>query len=250
MPLSPSRLRCLSAKSLKLLACLFMLIDHAGLMLFPSFKIFRIIGRLAFPIFAFFIAEGCKYTRNRLKRLLLLLVPGVVFELVYVIYSGELEGNVFLTFSLSVLLIYCLQYAKKQFHTGKALSRILSVLLLSVSLVAGAVIATLVGVDYGFVGVLVPVIIAFTHYREGETAESFKAIDTHAVHLLALLVGTILLTLDAQIGSIQIWCLLSVPLVALYSGRPGSRGLKYFFYVFYPLHLLILEGIASLVKTL
>ena len=65
------RLRIFSSSTLKLLACLFMLIDHAGLLLFPRYKIFRIIGRLAFPIFAYLIAEGCRYTRNKLKHFLL-----------------------------------------------------------------------------------------------------------------------------------------------------------------------------------
>ena len=54
----------LSSSALKLLACGFMLIDHVGVRLFPDVLILRIIGRLAFPIFAFFIAEGCRYTRK------------------------------------------------------------------------------------------------------------------------------------------------------------------------------------------
>ncbi len=245
-----SKARILSASTLKLLACLLMLIDHAGLMLFPRVILFRIIGRLAFPIFAFFIAEGCKYTRNRPKRFLLLAVPGVLFELVYVLYAGEVEGNVFLTFSLSILLVYCVQYAKKQFHTGTALLRVLSLLLFAVTLAMSAFLSILLDLDYGFVGVLTPVFIAFTHYKEGETAESFQLLDTHIGHLLALLLGAVLLSIDGSIGSIQIWCLLAVPLVALYNGKPGTRKLKYLFYIFYPAHLLILEGIAYLLSTL
>ena len=241
-------IRFLSGFTLKVLACILMLIDHTGFLLFPRVTLLRIIGRLAFPIFAFFIAEGCKYTRNRLKRLLLLLIPGILFEAVYVIYAGEVEGNVFLTFSLSVILIYAVQYLKAQFFSGTVYTRILSLLLFLSSLAVTAILATVIGVDYGFVGVLTPVIIAFTYYKEGENAEIFRPLDTHAGHLIALLIGTVLLSLDAEMGSTQTWCLLSVPILLFYNGKPGYRGCKYLFYVFYPAHLLLLEGISMLLS--
>ena len=57
----------LTGNALKLLAALFMTIDHIGVVLFPRVLILRIIGRLALPIFAYMIAEGCKYTRNKKK---------------------------------------------------------------------------------------------------------------------------------------------------------------------------------------
>jgi len=62
-----TKIRFLSGNMLKIIAALAMLCDHVGLLFFPSQDIFRIIGRLAFPIFAFMIAEGCKYTRNKAK---------------------------------------------------------------------------------------------------------------------------------------------------------------------------------------
>lgn len=55
---------------LKLIAALSMLIDHVGLMFFPNQLWMRAVGRLAFPIFAFFIAEGFRYTRSKLRYLL------------------------------------------------------------------------------------------------------------------------------------------------------------------------------------
>ena len=47
----------LSGNALKIIAAISMVIDHTGMLIFPGEDIFRIIGRLAFPIFAFFIAE-------------------------------------------------------------------------------------------------------------------------------------------------------------------------------------------------
>ena len=53
---------------LKIIACITMLLDHMGFILFPQYPIFRIIGRIAFPIFAFLLAEGCYYTKNKLRQ--------------------------------------------------------------------------------------------------------------------------------------------------------------------------------------
>ena len=69
----------LSGNTLKILAAIFMLIDHAGLMLFDDNEIMRIIGRLAYPIFAFMIAEGCKYTKNKIKYFATVFLFGVLF---------------------------------------------------------------------------------------------------------------------------------------------------------------------------
>ena len=54
----------LSASTLKIIACILMVVDHLGAILLPQYMILRVIGRLSYPIFAYFIAEGCRYTRN------------------------------------------------------------------------------------------------------------------------------------------------------------------------------------------
>lgn len=240
------RLRIFSSSTLKLLACLFMLIDHAGLLLFPRYKIFRIIGRLAFPIFAYLIAEGCRYTRNKLKHFLLVFGLGTVCELVYIIYSGSAEGNILLTFSCSILLIYTVQFVKKSFYSGELSERVLSVLLFLITLILAAVASLSIGLDYGFGGVLLPVFPALFHYKEGETAEYFKRIDLHP---LKLAVFTVAMLFVDGLPFLQMWSLLAVPLLALYNGKPGIRKFKYGFYIFYPAHLLLLEGLYLLLKT-
>ena len=57
----------LSSNALKLIALVSMTVDHIGLILFPQYRVLRIIGRIAFPIFAYMIAEGCRYTSNRIR---------------------------------------------------------------------------------------------------------------------------------------------------------------------------------------
>ena len=59
----------LTGNQLKILALIAMTIDHVGVMLFPESVWLRVIGRLAFPIFAYMIAEGCHYTRSKSRYL-------------------------------------------------------------------------------------------------------------------------------------------------------------------------------------
>ena len=60
-------MKILNRNVLKIIALITMLIDHIGLVFFPGIEIFRIIGRISFPIFAFMIAEGCEHTENKKK---------------------------------------------------------------------------------------------------------------------------------------------------------------------------------------
>ncbi len=70
---------------LKLVAMISMLIDHAGKMFFPQYRIMRIIGRLAFPLYAYCIAVGCVYSKNRLKYLSRILLMGLVSQPFYAV---------------------------------------------------------------------------------------------------------------------------------------------------------------------
>ena len=54
----------MSRSTLKIIACISMLIDHLGFVMFPHIPIFHLIGRIAMPVFAFFIAEGAIHTRT------------------------------------------------------------------------------------------------------------------------------------------------------------------------------------------
>ena len=93
----------LSGSTLKLFACVCMLIDHIGHHLLPSYDLLRVIGRIAFPIFAFLIAEGCRYTRSRLRYFLTIFISGLLFFGVTYAFSGVIFYNVFFTFSLAIL---------------------------------------------------------------------------------------------------------------------------------------------------
>ena len=100
MSIENFKICCLSGNVLKIIAAISMLIDHVGYMLFPEYKILRIIGRISFPIFAFMIAEGCNYTKNKLRYFIVILSLATVYQIVYFIYDKSIDMGIFVTFSL------------------------------------------------------------------------------------------------------------------------------------------------------
>ena len=239
----------LSSSTIKILACVFMAIDHIGLCFFTDMIVFRAIGRLALPLFAFFIAEGCRYTRNKFKRFLMLFGMGLAYFGVYYLYSGVVYANVFLTFSVSVLMIYLLQFCKRQiFKKPSAIRLIGAVAVFAAALAAVYFLFELVAFDYGFDGMLLPVFASLFDFKDTGAPESVMRLDNKYVKLAAFSVGLLLLSIDSVFGYWQLFCFLSLIPLLLYNGRVGNKKMKYVFYVFYPVHLLIIEGIAIIIS--
>ena len=108
------KLRIFNSNTIKLLAALFMAVDHFGLIFFPFVDWLRMIGRISMPLFAFAIAEGCRYTKNKWKHFFLLFGLGVICQIVYFIFDPTtIYFGILITFSFSTLMIYALQFAKK-----------------------------------------------------------------------------------------------------------------------------------------
>ena len=222
--------RPLSGNALKILAAIFMTLDHMGFMLFPRIYLFRILGRLALPIFAFMIAEGCRYTRNRKKYFGMVFGLGAVCQTVYWFVDHSLYFSILITFSLSILTIYALQ-------NWKETRTPLSGLFLAATVAAVYGLNRIFEIDYGFWGCMLPVFAALPHKTPN---------DKYPGSILTLGIGLIFLAAD--IRGYQIFSLLALPLLFAYSGRRGKWNLKYFFYIFYPVHLVILEAIAMLIR--
>ncbi len=235
---------------LKLIAAVSMLCDHAGLILFPSVPILRLIGRLAFPIYAFCIAEGFRYTRNRLRYFLRVFVLGALCQIVYFIAEDDVYLGILITFSFSIVLMALTDCVKRAFRgersplaalwerlTGKPLSnsadRILSLSLSAAAVLLLLLLTSRITVDYGFFGILLPVCANLFEDR-------WMRLVSFACCLAAV---------AFSYGSsfpVQYWSLLALPLLALYNGQPGRVRMKYFFYIFYPAHMAILYGISML----
>lgn len=212
----------MTGNQLKIIAMIAMTADHVGLQLLPQFPVLRILGRLALPIYAYMIAEGCRHTHDRKKYLLRLLTLGLLCQVVYFIAMGSLYMSILITFSLSVGLIYL--YAKKGYSFWLGLLAAFFLCVILPDLPTG----TDFDIDYGIWGVLLPLFI-----HTGKTQKE---------KLTMLALGLVLLALSY--GGVQWYGLLAVPLLALYNGKRGNANIGKLFYWYYPLHLVIIQGIS------
>jgi len=243
--------RGLSGNTLKLLAAAFMIIDHIGVILVPSSLFLRSVGRLAFPIFAFLISEGAKYTGNKLRYLLSVFSVAAVCQLVYAVVSnGDMYFNVFVTFTISILLIYLCDWVKTVLFNkeSSAALRIAATCSFIAALLLTAIICHTVTVDYGFIGCIMPLLAYLPVFDAERMPELHKKYDKLIIRLCYFTLGVIILAV--QTGTIQYYSLFSIPLLLMYNGQRGRLKLKYFFYLFYPAHLAILYGIGILITIL
>ena len=215
-----------NGNTLKIFALILMTIDHIGAYLLPEWNFLRIIGRLSFPIFAFMIAQGCTYTKNRRAYLFKMLLLAFIYQSTLYVVSRSLNMCIIVTFSLSILMIYA---TDKMFSTRRTIDFIMCLLLLLIIYFISEMLPrglenTDYGIDYGFFGIMTPLFIFLGK--------------KHSHRLLMTALGLILLS--AHYGQIQWFCLLSLIPLYFYNGERGTAKLKNFFYIYYPLHLVII----------
>lgn len=234
--------------ALKIIALITMFIDHSGYAIMGHFSFFNYIGRIAFPIFAFQISEGYKYTKNLKKYFLRLglfaLVSQIPFSLFSLKYHGNPFGlNVFFTLFLGLLAIYLYDYVVKIFENsnekklsekkkngfiyfGKILGIIMALLI--------AYVAELINSDYGFWGVFVVFVFYIFNGKKLLTTIAFFALCTikYIPQFVASGYNYIYIIL-------ALCTFLPILFIDLYNGKQGPK-IKYLLYIFYPVHLLIL----------
>ncbi len=221
----------LTGNQLKIIALICMTLDHIGYLLLPQYTILRYIGRLAMPIFAWMIAEGCHHTRNRLTHLLTIAGVATVCQAVYWLTEHSLAQSILTTFTLSTILIYALDFASR--NKGFISGVILAATVASIIYICLFLPQKLSGfdIDYGFFGVILPAIIYMGRNREEKLFGASCGMTGLAITL----------------GSMQWFSFAALPLLYLYNGERGKRRLKYVFYIYYPLHLAVLYGITYLI---
>lgn len=133
---------------MQLLSMLTMLIDHIGLIFFPDESIWRIIGRIAFPLYAYGIVEGYRHTSNLSKYLLRLFILMIISQVPYMLAIQTVRINVIGTLLLSVLALIALDRLKKNSI------KILVILLCVVAM-------EFIPMDYGSYGLLLVLIYRF-----------------------------------------------------------------------------------------
>ena len=245
------RIAVLNSNVLKIVAAITMLIDHLGVLVFPQYVIFRIIGRISFPLYAFMIAEGCKYTKNRLRHFLTVFGLGSVFQLVFWLVTRVEYMGILITFSVSILLIYVLQDFKNQLNQGKLYSKTLMGALFVLLVTLAFVVTESVIFDYGIMGIMLPVLFSvpsiITRSNEQGKSGFARVVDSNLTRVLIASAVLVLYAVKEGQG-VYYYALLSSPFILLYSGRRGKLRLKWFFYIFYPTHLVAIYLIFYLLK--
>lgn len=237
----------ISGSTLKLIAVISMIIDHtaagvlgrylsmSGLMeltgdvaegqqwfnenaqLFTAYYTMRMIGRLAFPIYCFLMAEGLAHTHNKIKYAERLLLFAIISEIPFdLLFRGKIlefgYQNVFFTLFIGLVVIIGIECARERLG-GRVIPEILSVIVI---LGAGMAAAQLAKTDYAALGVLCIAVI-YT-YRQKKVWQ--------------IVAGCLVFIWEPP-------ALLAFIPIGFYNGKRGWK-LKYFFYLVYPVHLLLL----------
>ena len=195
----------MSAFTLKLIALVTMIIDHVGAIFFPQFIWLRYIGRLSMPIYAFLLVQGYMHTRNFNRYALRMGIFALLSEVPYdLLFQGT-----WLEFQRQNILF--------TFLTALFVMKLLDAS------------ANFLHFSYGVYGVLT--VLCFYLFQK------YRGID--AVAFAALTYGQY--TQDGN--TTQLYAIAAAIPVLLYNSKRGALSLKYFFYISYPAHMLLLYAI-------
>ena len=202
---------------IKLIAAVCMLVDHIGYIFFPEQLIWRLIGRISMPLFAYSIARGYEYSRqkNTIPRYVKKLAAfAAVSQLPYSLMAGN-RWNIGLTWLFSLLLLISIDREDR------------SRLVKGIEVMAILAAAYLLNIDYGIYGVLMPLAMRQRKY--------------YNMFLSVVVLWAVYTLMNGIAGLIQIASCTAVPI--LYAVVPQDSRIrlpKYFYYVFYPAHILLL----------
>ncbi|MEG0847647.1 MAG: TraX family protein [Niameybacter sp.] len=266
----------LSGFDLKLFALIFMTFDHvremlSGLLPIPTW--FGIIGRISAPLFIFMVAEGMWHTRNRVKymgRLYLASVSMALLNNVANTYfpmpnGGMIINNIFATMFLITFFIH---FSEKTFEAFKArqfskafinLALIVSPIFLSFIFVMNMTTLPLIVLQIVLVALPLPMLV------EGGPIWIILGIGFYLCHgnkkrtgifyvILCVLTFMLSTGMDFSFENLflinyQWLMILALPSLLLYNGEKG-KGMRSFFYIYYPAHLYLLLGVAYIINGL
>lgn len=211
---------------LKWIAVLTMVIDHVGAILFPDQIWMRVIGRGAFPVYAYCLAEGFRYTsdyRRYLGRLALFaILSEIPFDLAfYGVPFSFAHQNVFFTLTLGLILLWVLERCREQ------------LLLCAGAFAVLCFLAQALHMDYGAGGLLM--VFAFYLARQGASPWIGWGI-------------FVFINLFGYAGGVQWAAILALLPIGLYSGKAGKKKQRFFYWI-YPLHLLLLWVIEKYIRS-
>ena len=228
----------LNANYLKLIAIIAMTIDHIADLLYPGMpniiipNICHIIGRLTAPIMFFFICEGFYYTKNLKKYIKRLFIFAIIshfaycfaFGINFIPYSkGEIfnQTSIMWTLAWSVIALYIV-YGNNKLKESHKLFLVILLNLITFSS------------DWSSIGLM----ITLTMYKNRENLNK---------QMMNMLFWTFIYSLvsfffvSKTYGIIQLFVIIAYPLLKQYNGQKGKvNWMKWFFYLYYPIHLIII----------
>lgn len=253
----------LSGKDIKLIAVISMLIDHICKILYLpyislcgisdpysdfTFSICVLLGRIAFPLFCFMISEGILHSSSRLRYAIRLLLFAFISEIPYdLAFSGKLfdpgRSNVIFTLFLGFLAVVSFNAANNiENKSGRIIVKIAAI-------VGCSFISAVIHSDYSILGVVLIVILSFCH------SDRYKLTVFVIIWIVAgtWLEGIIDAALSSENFNIlnssvhqltravyEFPAVFSLPIIFHYNGEKGNCARRYFFYLFYPVHLTVL----------
>ncbi|WP_375471984.1 TraX family protein [uncultured Nostoc sp.] len=203
----------ISAFSIKILAAVFMVMDHVCYLLMPELVVLHLLGRLSFPLFAWLLAEGEKHTRNVYRYGSRLLITAIISQPIYSVVFQSLALNILFTLLLGLVML----------RLVKCYSQLWQQLII---IGLCAVVAEGLGVEYGVYGIGVIFLMSL--------ADKLKP----KVWLLYWCFFHFILVTLFITDILQYWAIIAGFIVFQFNGKQGSRAR--WFYVFYPTHLIIL----------
>lgn len=243
-PFAPKEVRLnTDTNLLKLVAMATMLIDHTGKMFFAQYNIMRIIGRLAFPIYAYCIAVGCVYTHNRLKYLSRIVLLGLISQPFYAVALAHTTQRMYaVSFAenplRAMLNFYVESWAKPSILLTLAMGILVIWSIREKQLVLTAALALLIwkiqgSLDYGWRGVVLMVLFYLFCTRWWIslpvvlTYMIWWGMRSSSYELFGIRFG------------IQMFAIFALPLIYIptYSKLKIN---KWIFYLFYPAHLIFI----------
>lgn len=248
----------MSSFIIKIIAIISMLFDHTNDVFIGHLSVLNLIGRIAFPLFSFQLVVGYTYTHNIKKYILRMFIFALISQIPYSIfihiYTGTyFELNIFFTLATSLICMYIL--------SSKNINIYLKLLYISICLI----IAYYLKFDYSIFGILYPLFIfVFYPFQEKFGKNRFSLSENNKntnknsiIKLLFFIAGTLALSIVKYIKLIPListsWFIglvlftfIPAIIMIFFNGKKGPS-LKYFFYIFYPAHLLLLELIYLLI---
>lgn len=228
---------------LKLIAMIAMLCDHAGKMLFPQYAVMRIIGRIAFPIYAYSLASGCVYTKNHLRYLKRIVLLALISQ---PLYAVALAHTVPAMFSVSfaenpikaIWTFYINSWNKPSILVTLAVGLMIlwSIRNRELVLTAGLLIFSYLvqnKLDYGFKGII---LILLFYLLCSKWWLSLPCV--LAFMIWWGLKGSGYSLFGVSFGT-QMFAVCALPLIYIHT-KSGVKLPKWMFYAFYPAHLILI----------